>query len=100
MHIGCSADHTVHIGGGFADLSFDLVSGVLFCGEMFGQDVQFSIAIGRRSARDGGLQQALRDQIGIAAIWGGGMGIVLDREPKVPWSCVAVATPGRGSPSR
>ena len=41
---------------GFADLPFDLVSGILFGGEMFGQHIQFSKAIRRSSAGNGGLQ--------------------------------------------
>ena len=63
--------------------------GVLFLGEMLGQHIQLGKAVGRGPARDGSLHQSLRDQIGVSAIWGGGMGIVLDRETKVPWGRVA-----------
>ena len=76
-------------GSGFADLPFDFVGGILFFRAMRRQNIQFILAIGHRLAFHGGLQQALRDQIGIAAIRGGGMGIVLDRETKVPWGSVA-----------
>ena len=68
---------------GFVDLPLDLVGGILFFGAVFRQGLQLILAIGTGIAPEGGLQQALGDQIGIAAIRGGGMGIIPDREAKV-----------------
>ena len=42
--------------GRFADLPFDLVSGVLFFGAVFRQIIQFIFAIRPGTARQGGLQ--------------------------------------------
>ena len=41
---------------GFTDLPFDFLSGILFFRAMFRQNLQFIIAVGRRSLFYGGLQ--------------------------------------------
>ena len=56
---------------------------------MFRQRIQFILAIRHSAALQGGLQQTLGDQIGIAAIRRGRMGIVFDRETKVSGGRVA-----------
>ena len=43
-----------------------------------------SFVVGRRLPRHGRLQQPLGDQVGVAAVRGGGVGIVLDRQTEVP----------------
>ena len=43
-----------------------------------------SVLVGRRASRQRGLQQALGDQVGVAAVGGGGVGVVLDGQAEVP----------------
>ncbi len=59
------------------------------CGAMGRQSIQFVLAVGQRLPVEGGFQQALGDQIGVAAIGSGGVGVVLDRKAKVPRRALA-----------
>ena len=69
---------------GLGHLALDLVGGIFCFGEVLRQHVLLGETVRRRSARHGGLQQTLREQIGVAAIRGRGVCVVLDRETEVP----------------
>ena len=69
--------------GGFRDLPLDLAGRVLHFGAVPGQRLQLIVGVGHGRLGQRGFQQALRDQIGKAAIRGGGVSIVLDGQPEV-----------------
>lgn len=70
-------------GRGFADLPLDLVGGVFGLRAMLGEGVELAPGVGWRCSRNGDLEQALCDEIGIAAIRGRGVGVVLDGKAEV-----------------
>ena len=69
----------------FPDLPFHLLGCILLFRAVLCQRLQIIVAIGGGLPSQCSLQQPLRDDIRIAAVGGRGMGIVPDRQPKVPW---------------
>lgn len=65
-------------------MPFDLLGGVLGFGAVLGERRQFIGFIGPGMSRQRRFQQTLGDQIGVAAVRGSGVSIILDRQAEVP----------------
>ena len=74
-------------GRGFAHLPLHLGRGVLFLRALLRQLVQLLHAVGGRYPSQGRLEQALGHQVGVPAVGGGGVSVILDRQPEMPRGC-------------
>ena len=69
--------------GDLAHRALDLARGVLALGAVRGDRAQLVVGVRRGSPARGRLEQALRDEIGIATVRRGRVRVVVDREPEV-----------------
>src|SRR5262249_36092752 len=68
-----------HRRGRLAHLAFDLVRVVFLLGAVTGELLELRVRVRRRATGERGLDEALRDEIGVASVRGGRMRVILDR---------------------